>query len=133
MYAKKIAVTVSTLLAVAGIGLAAAPAQAAEGCNTPEACLSYNSNLQGAIFVHQTSLADYAGYAFSISSYGGSAGAGQFVKNNAASVENLNLNYRYRVYYNSNYSGAYQTVGTEAWANLNSTLKNENASGAFIN
>jgi len=64
--------------------------------------------------------------------FGAGNGAGQAVKNNAASAENNSSTYDYTIYYNSNYQGASQTIGDLAWendiVNLDSTLKNNNAS-----
>lgn len=66
-------------------------------------------------------------------------GSGQAVKNNAASAQNCNddgtLN-DYRIYYNSGYAGHSQIFGHGYWCdapiiNLDSTLKNENASQHF--
>jgi len=57
----------------------------------------------------------------------GLAGAGQCVKNNAASVKNLTAK-SVTIYYNSGYGGASQTVPAGGKANLNTTLKNNNAS-----
>ncbi|MFJ8149874.1 hypothetical protein ACIQ8D_07310 [Streptomyces sp. NPDC096094] len=68
------------------------------------------------------------------------AGTGQAVKNNAASVENCGPWDAYRVYYNSGYQGSSQyfahTNGSQYCAggklvDLNSTLKNNNASQHF--
>jgi len=68
------------------------------------------------------------------------SGTGQAVKNNAAMVENCAPYDGYRVYYNSGYQGSSQyfdhTYGSVNCAggvsvNLNSTLKNENASQHF--
>ncbi|MFE2601605.1 peptidase inhibitor family I36 protein [Streptomyces sp. NPDC057617] len=122
--------------ALMGAGLAtAAPASAAVACPAGAACLHYNSNFEGAIFAQTGGVSDYAGHTFVASSYpNGSNGAGQNVKNNAASVNNNNVNRQFRVYFNSGYNGsfAYQTIGAFAAANLNSTMKNNNASGQFI-
>ncbi|MFD7973208.1 peptidase inhibitor family I36 protein [Streptomyces clavifer] len=138
MRKKNIAGVLAALFAtgIAGGLVAAAPAQAATTCTTPQACLYYESGHRGAHFRQTGGVTDYATRYFEASTATGSAGAGQTVKNNAESVDNFNPTYRFRVYYNSNYSGAYQTFGTDgsssASGNLNSTLSNENASGAFV-
>ncbi|MEV0010884.1 hypothetical protein [Streptomyces sp. NPDC047973] len=138
MRKKKIVAIISSMLSVgiAGSLATAAPAQAATTCTTPQACLTYESGGRGAHFRQTGGVTDYAGRYFEASTSGGSAGAGQSVKNNAEHVDNLNGTYRFRVYYNSNYSGAYQTFATDgnsgASGDLNSTLSNENASGAFV-
>ncbi|HEY9369444.1 hypothetical protein [Streptomyces sp.] len=67
---------------------------------------------------------------------GNGNGAWQYVKNNAASVENCGVD-NYRVYYNSGYGGTSQYFAhREPWGdcnltNLISALKNENASQHF--
>lgn len=62
-------------------------------------------------------------------------GHGQYVKNNAASVENCAAGDDYRVFYNSGYSGTSQYIGSVGWGcnwvNLIPALKNENASQHF--
>ncbi|MFB6523744.1 hypothetical protein [Streptomyces sp. NPDC056401] len=62
-------------------------------------------------------------------------GHGQYVKNNAASVENCSGTDNYRVYYNAGYGGTSQYVGAVNWGcnwvNLIPALKNENASQHF--
>ncbi|MEV0929063.1 hypothetical protein AB0I99_28830 [Streptomyces spongiicola] len=80
-------------------------------------------------------------YIFGKNSLGqNTADTGKGVKNAAASVENCAPYDSYRVYYNSNYQGASQyfadTLGSQFCAggklvNLNSTLKNQNASQHF--
>ncbi|MEV6793689.1 hypothetical protein AB0M87_17170 [Streptomyces sp. NPDC051320] len=113
----------------------ASPADAAVGCSVSHACLHYNSNLQGALLIQYVDIPDYAGYKFSAStSPNGGNGAGQAVKNNAASIDNWDPNFDFRVYYNSDYSARYasQTIPVYGEANLNSQMKNQNASGNFI-
>ncbi|MGC2996855.1 hypothetical protein ACPF8X_00185 [Streptomyces sp. G35A] len=130
---------------IAGVGIAAAvivisgsagSASAATGvCIDDRAALFYNSNLGGAFHCFMESgVSDYAGYKFDYAQ-GGTGGENGFLqplKNNAASVDNTLNSRAYRVYYNSNYAGVYQTIGSHSWANLNSSLKNENASGRNI-
>jgi hypothetical protein len=60
-----------------------------------------------------------------------SSGDGKPVKNDAAAGSN-SMTSSYRVYYNSNQAGPYQTFSPGAIFDFNSTLKNENASGAVI-
>ncbi|MGW1882101.1 peptidase inhibitor family I36 protein [Streptomyces sp. NPDC001970] len=136
MHLKRFAATGVTVLALTGAGIAtAAPANAAVSCPSGYACLHYNSNFEGAIFAQADGVSNYAGLKFSASTYpNGSRGAGAYVKNNAASVNNNNLHNAFRVYYNSGYDGsyAYQTIGAWTASNLNSTMKNNNASGRFV-
>ncbi|MEV6245900.1 peptidase inhibitor family I36 protein [Streptomyces sp. NPDC051742] len=132
---------IKRLVASSGIALAltgsmltfAAPANAVIGCEDFHACLYYNSDYQGAMYKQEYDTPDYAGRYFE-ASLAGSNGAGVVVKNNAASVDNWDRLSRIRIYYNSNYNGsyAYQTIAANGKANLNSTMKNNNASGKFI-
>jgi hypothetical protein len=68
---------------------------------------------------------------------GNGNGAWQYVKNNAASVQNCSEVDNYRVYYNSDYAGHSQYFGHRdpygdcVLTDLDSTLKNENASQHF--
>ncbi|MFG3047063.1 hypothetical protein ACGFZR_19300 [Streptomyces sp. NPDC048241] len=62
---------------------------------------------------------------------GPGAGSGLTLKNNAASVQNWNHWNPLYVYYNSNQQGPRQEVSSWSWTNLNSTLKNNNASSVF--
>jgi hypothetical protein len=104
--------------------------------------LFYNSNSDGAGALFVGEVSDYAGYddhcddntvcynVYVFSSSGN--GAGQVVKNNAASAYNISPIYNYTVYYNHQYTGPSQTIPGPYSAgnplNFNSTLKNQNAS-----
>lgn len=131
------ALGVSALGATLGLVTAVAPAQAAarDGvCDSGEFCYYYNSNHAGSISDHGGSLADYGStqptcYEFK----GAGSGKGLCVKNNAASVWNR-TGQKVRVYYNSGYDGshAYQDFAAGAKANLNATLKNNNASHQVV-
>ncbi|WP_046263037.1 hypothetical protein [Streptomyces sp. WM6386] len=108
-------------------------------CETGEACLYYNSIENGlnGIFKQHGDIADYRysatgqALAFQISNYGGE-GANQPVKNNAAAVWNRS-DHRFGVFYNSSYncSVACQSIPSLVRVNLNSSLKNNNASGYY--
>ena len=122
----------SALLAGAAIGMAAAPAHAATArngaCESGEFCYYYNSDEAGSVSDFTTSVANYGTdpatcYVFK----GAGAGKGLCIKNNAASVWNRTSKPVY-VYYNSNYGGASQKIAAGTKANLNSTLKNNDAS-----
>lgn len=124
-----------------GMGLAAAPvasaapaAAPARDCSSGFACLYYNSssNGYGAVFATAANISDYNIWYFSAGK-NGSSGAGVVVKNNAAYVDNRS-DQTYRVYYNSGYSCAVacQDIPAEGGANLNASLKNNNASGKFL-
>ncbi|MBD0841162.1 hypothetical protein [Streptomyces sp. TRM68416] len=77
-------------------------------------------------------VSDYQGRYFS-SGRNGSSGAGVEVKNHAAAVDSWIYD-KFRVYYNSKYNCeiACQTIAPRATANLNSSVKNNNASGQNV-
>lgn len=124
-----------TTTLMTGLLVTAAPAQAATArngvCETGEFCYYYNSD-------HAGSLSDFSG---SVSDLGATQpscydfksagnGKGVCVKNNAASVWNRTGG-GVTVFFNSGYGGAEQTVAAGGKVNLNSTLKNQNASHRF--
>jgi surface antigen len=115
---------------------AASPASAASRdgvCNSGEFCYSYNSNEAGSISDFTSSIGDYGATQPSCYEFKGAGnGKGVCVKNNAASVWNR-TKHKVRVYYNSNYGGAHQDFAAGAKGNLNSTLKNNNASHMILN
>lgn len=101
-------------------------------CSYSRVCLYYNSGQSGAKFMRyfdannvQVTLAipDLAGYYFDSSG----AGAGQTVKNNAASGEINGTNCSMWVYYNTNYGGNIDYFGDTSYGQLWYTY-NENAS-----
>ncbi|GAA1991000.1 hypothetical protein [Kitasatospora viridis] len=95
-----------------------------------DACLYYNSNLGGARDADPNANNYGTTYTFK-AYYGGTNGAGQYVKNNAASVYNSTSCFDLHIWFNSNQAGAMQTIGDNDWANLNATLKNNNASQSW--
>lgn len=118
----------------AAIIVTATPALATSGpCAAGEACLFFNSDYQGATF------SDGNGNSQTPENYGSpnwyiftnGNGAGYYVKNNAASVFNYDINYSLTIYYNSNNSGPSQYIKRGTGANLNATLKNNNASQCY--
>jgi hypothetical protein len=113
---------------------AAAPASAAarDGvCNSGEFCYYYNSDEAGSVSDFAGSIADYGTTQPSCYDFKGAGnGKGLCVKNNAASVWNR-TGHTVRVFYNSDYAGAHQDFAAGAKGNLNSTLKNNNASHLF--
>lgn len=122
----------SALVAVGAGAAIAAPAHAATArngvCESGEFCLYYNSNEAGSVSDFTTSIANYGATQPGCYDFKGSgAGKGLCVKNNAASVWNRTSKTVY-VYYNSNYGGSKQAIAAGAKANLNSTLKNNDAS-----
>lgn len=113
-------------------GFAAPPAHAASArnglCETGEFCLYYNSGEAGSVSDFTTSISDYGATQPSCYDFKGSgAGKGLCVKNHAASVWNRTSK-TVTVYYNSGYAGHSQTFASGKRANLDATLKNNNAS-----
>ncbi|WP_078661065.1 CHAP domain-containing protein [Streptomyces sp. NRRL B-24484] len=122
-------------MAVPLIGATSAPAFAASrdgSCDTGEFCLYYNSDQAGSVSDFTGSISDYGATQPSCYEFK-SAGNGQgvCVKNNAASVWNRS-DKTVRVYFNSGYAGASQDFAPGAKGNLNSTLKNNEASHQFL-
>jgi murein DD-endopeptidase MepM/ murein hydrolase activator NlpD len=118
--------------ALAASTLAGASSASAAGrdgvCNSGEFCYYYNSDQAGSVSDFTGSLSDYGTsqpdcYEFK----GAGNGKGVCIKNNAASVWNRS-GVAVRVFYNSGYGGTYQEIPAGTKRNLNSTLKNNNAS-----
>jgi hypothetical protein len=131
----KVLTVVGLLAATAAPALVVAPAQAASrdgSCTTGEFCYYYNSDEQGSVSDFTGSVDDYGATQPSCYEFKGrGAGRGLCVKNHAASVWNR-TGKTVRVYYNSNFAGAYQDIRPGARANLRAALKNENASHQFL-
>ncbi|MBX6766241.1 MAG: peptidase inhibitor family I36 protein [Actinomadura rubrobrunea] len=129
--------TAATAVLAAGgaVLIPAAPASAASRdgkCDSGEFCYYFNSNNQGSVSDFTGSVADYGTSQPSCYDFKGPGnGKGKCVKNNAASVWNRSSK-TVRVYYNSNYGGAFQDFKPGAKGNLNATLKNQNASHRFM-
>ncbi|WP_143626257.1 hypothetical protein [Streptomyces viridosporus] len=120
-----IALSAATLLALA-------PSASASGdgvCHTDrDACFFYNSDLKGAkVDIDDCWSYNHVNFKF----IGPGNGAGITLKNNAASVQNWSHYNPHFVYYNSNLQGPRQQINPWSWSNLNSTLKNNNASSVF--
>jgi len=134
---RKLTLTLAAVIAAAGMLAAEAPAaQAATArngiCEAGEFCYYYNSNQAGSVSDFSTSLGDYGTSQPSCYEFRGpGAGYGLCLKNQAASVWNRSSQ-TVRVFYNSNYAGAYQDFAPGASGNLSSTLKNNNAAHMFI-
>ncbi|OQO94545.1 peptidoglycan DD-metalloendopeptidase family protein [Saccharomonospora piscinae] len=123
------------MLAATGLTvISAAPASAAarDGvCQKGEFCYYYNSNNEGSVSDFAGSIANYGTTQPTCYEFKGPGnGQGRCIKNDAASVWNR-TGAKVRVYYNSNYGGAYQDFGAGVQRNLNATLKNNNASHKF--
>ncbi len=120
-----------TLSALSFAGPASAAGRDGQ-CQSGEFCYYYNSNEAGSVSDFTDSLDDYGTTQPSCYEFkGAGSGQGQCIKNNAASVWNRSSK-TVRVYYNSNFAGAYQSVAAGAKANLNATLKNNNASHELL-
>jgi murein DD-endopeptidase MepM/ murein hydrolase activator NlpD len=131
----RILTAATAAMALGGAVLAtASPASAASRdgvCDSGEFCYYYNSDNAGSISDFTGSISDYGTEQPSCYDFkGAGAGKGLCIKNEAASVWNRSTK-TVRVYYNSDYSGSYQDFSAGAKGNLNSTLKNENASHEF--
>ncbi len=137
---RKIAYLCGILLAaMASVFSFTAPAQAATGAcprdgNGIGFCLYYNSSQQGSYYRWGSStgqVSDLAGYVYP--NNGNGNGAGQAVKNNAASASYsisggcVCSNDFVRVFYNSGFLGNYDTIVSNTNKQLVSTY-NENAS-----
>ncbi|MEV5374854.1 hypothetical protein B7P34_10680 [Streptosporangium nondiastaticum] len=135
---KRLAVAGAIAIATAGSGLlATTPASAsaeqfAESCSTGYACLFYHPDYTGAIYKQWDDDPNYGNNHFvTSSSTRGSSGSGLVVRNNAASVDNWDFNNAITIYYSPNYQGVHQRIAAGGAANLNSSLRNDNASGKF--
>ena len=136
MHLKRSVVAGLMALAAAGSGLTlsapASAAPAAASCSTGYACLFYHPDYTGAVYKQWDDDKNYGNDHFVTStSARGSEGAGEVVRNAAASVDNWDFNNPITIYYHPNYEGPHQTIAAGGQGNLNSTMRNENASGAF--
>lgn len=165
-FKKKIAACAASFAAVAAVMVTAGPADAAEytvsdNCDVPwiscsygDLWLFYNSKdiavqdgyyksafttFYGNVYDHWGT-SQYQGSTLSTYRYvfgNGGYGNGQYMKNNAASVQNCAPDDNYRVYYNSGYGGTSQyfakngPYGDCNITDLISALKNNNASSHF--
>ncbi len=131
----RILTTTATAVALGGMVLAtASPAMAATRngvCQAGEFCYYFNSNNKGSVSDFTGSVADYGTKQPSCYDFKGpGSGRGKCIKNEAASVWNRSSK-TVRVYFNSNYGGAYQDFKPGAKGNLRAGLKNQNASHQF--
>lgn len=113
----------------------ASPASAAARngvCETGEFCYYFNSNNQGSVSDFTGSVADYATTQPTCYDFKGpGTGKGKCIKNAAASVWNRSTK-TVRVYFNTGHSGSFQDFRAGTKGNLNSTLKNQNASHKYL-
>ncbi|MGK5552681.1 SpoIID/LytB domain-containing protein [Actinomadura kijaniata] len=123
-------------MALAGTVLAVASPVSAAGrngvCDSGEFCYYFNSGAKGSVSDFTGSVADYGAKQPSCFDFKGAGeGKGRCVKNSAASVWNRSGK-TVRVYFNSGYGGRYQDFKAGAKGDLNSGLKNQNASHEFL-
>ncbi|GAA5012299.1 peptidase inhibitor family I36 protein [Actinopolymorpha pittospori] len=121
------ATAVAAGIAVTGTALPASAASENGVCEYREACLHYAGNLTGSFRDYYSNVPDFAGDTF----LSAGSGHGQRVKNNSASVRNLDPYLFARVYYNENYSGPYDQVNKNSWRNLVNAW-NDNASLQWV-
>ncbi|MFC7404488.1 GH25 family lysozyme [Georgenia alba] len=121
--------TEAELRELAGGGSAPDPDPEARNgvCERGEFCLYYNSDNEGSVSDFNTSIEDYGDEQPTCYEFRG-PGNGQYrcVKNDTASVWNR-TGETVTVFYNSGYAGPRQSFAPGVRANLNATLKNENA------
>ncbi|NYJ76257.1 SpoIID/LytB domain-containing protein [Allobranchiibius huperziae] len=128
------AIAGTTMVLGGGMALSS-PAHAASrngSCDSGDFCYYFDSNQKGSVSDFTSSLDDYGTtqptcYQFK----GAGTGKGRCVKNNAASVWNRS-GHTVRVYFNSNYAGAYQDFKPGTKGNLKPGLKNNDASHQFL-
>ena len=128
---RSIAAASAALAITASVLAIATPASAASRngiCDSGEFCYYYNRNQAGSVSDFTASIDDYGTTQPTCYDFKGAGnGKGLCVKNNAASVWNR-TNKNVRVYFNSNFAGAAQDFASGTKGNLNTTLKNNNAS-----
>ncbi len=119
-----LALGATAALAVATAGVATAATARNGVCEVGEFCLFYLTDLQGSVSDFGGSIPDYGAtqpgcYEFK----GAGPGQGYCVKNEARSAWNRRP-FAGHVFYNSNYGGAYDTIGGHSSANLTVTFDN---------
>ncbi|MFD9769039.1 peptidase inhibitor family I36 protein [[Kitasatospora] papulosa] len=125
--ALSVPVTAATLLVAAPSASAAAGSSCDLSAGTGCLRLYYNSNRQGSsTYFYGSNVSNFASYTFLTSG----AGKGVTVKNNAASAIN-DANSSTTIFYNSNYSGACDTLTFYAIADQLRNTYNNNASFKF--
>ncbi|WP_380278411.1 hypothetical protein [Kitasatospora purpeofusca] len=135
MNLKRITGAGAALFATVGLGVALAPqASALSGCHLYSACLYYNSSSHGygASFEQQGDIPNYGTlYRFNPGAYG-SSGAGVYVKNHAAYVDNWNPASAFTVYEFSAGGGSGRVDWIAAYGEADLTVTHDNnAAGKF--
>ncbi|WP_405015977.1 hypothetical protein OHV05_01850 [Kitasatospora sp. NBC_00070] len=129
----KIAAAAVSVAALGVIAAGVTPASASPGGCVwgVDACLYYHSNFSGAFNGDGGNDTYFSAWYFSGCANGNCDGSGQLVKNNTASVYNMNPR-TVRIYVNSYQQGPYQDIPGYTATNLNGTLYNNNASQRFL-
>jgi hypothetical protein len=130
------AISVIVTVLTASVVLSPTEASAAVrngSCEDGEVCFYYNSSRSGSLYDTNVSMSTYGSGSACTKFVGAGAGKGQCIKNNTASVWNRTAS-SLRVYYNSYHGAPYQEFrpGPLVGANLNATLKNNNASHLLV-
>lgn len=127
----RIAAALAATFAMVAAAIAIAPAASAAprdgSCQTGEFCLYYRTDHAGSKVDLVSSTRDYGTGAGCVKFVSSGAGKGQCVKNNTASVWNRTTKPVF-VFYNSDFGGVYHRIAAGAKVNLNSGVKNNNAS-----
>ncbi|MFF0292416.1 hypothetical protein ACFYST_02455 [Kitasatospora sp. NPDC004614] len=137
MRLRKLIAAAGVSTAVAGLGLVNAGQASAFGAdcagNTHAVCLYYNDSAHGygAYFMQTGDIPDYTGYTFQ-AGLNGAAGAGVAVKGHVAAVDNW-YGGTFIFYFSNNYNCSVACQAIPPWSrvDLNTSLKNTNASGRF--
>ena len=131
--------------ALAGASVLAAPGANAAGSGNcadwgdgstgagGDACVYYHPQLTGGFYGNQFKI-NYQGKTFGGCSNNNCQGDGQSVRNNAASVadQDYSCTVVIQVYPLGTANNPFQEVGPLTWADLNSTLRNNNASQVWL-
>jgi len=122
----------ASLTVVAPVTEAAAATARNGSCESGEFCLYYLGNRTGSVSDFSGSVVNYGSTQPSCYEFRGPGlGQGQCVKNNAWSVWNRTSR-AVRVYFNSNYGGPSQLFAAGQAGDLNSTLRDNNASHRLL-
>jgi biotin carboxyl carrier protein len=128
---RRFAVGLVAVLGVAAALVGTAPTASATArngvCESGEFCLYYNSGNAGSRVDLVNSQRDYGTGAGCITFVSSGSGQGQCVKNNTASVWNRTGKPVF-VFYNSDFGGVFDQIPVNAQVDLNTNVKNNNAS-----
>lgn len=143
-FRKAVVVTAVTVLTAAGVGGLATQASASTGANIDQYdssycqdspypyCLWYNSNGSGAGWGSEAPETAPITGTFFLTNNAGSAGVGQKVRNNAASMANGTANCEVVTWYNGDETGNWNELDPDWGGNLTPALHNNEASIAVL-